>query len=96
MGTYYILYNPMAGNGCCKNVAECMQVIYENTKIIDMTRIPDYRAFMCGLHEEDILVIVGGDGTLNRFVNDIDGIEISQDIMYGSHRRCTAGITAVA
>ena len=82
METYYIFYNPMAGNGSCKKYAECLPFIYDNTEMIDMTRITNYRAFLCGLRKEDILVIVGGDGTLNRFVNDTDGIEISQEILY--------------
>ena len=82
METYYILYNPMAGDGSCKKDAECLQIIYDNIEMIDMTRITNYRAFLCDLPKEDILVIVGGDGTLNRFVNDTEGIEISQEILY--------------
>lgn len=82
METYYILYNPMAGNGTSRNLSECMQVFYDNTRIIDITRITNYRAILRDMRKEDILVIVGGDGTLNRFVNDTDGIEISQQILY--------------
>ena len=82
METYYILYNPMAGDGSSKKYAECMPIIFDRVELIDMTRITNYRAFLYGLRREDILVIVGGDGTLNRFVNDTDGIEISQEILY--------------
>lgn len=82
MGTYYILYNPLAGNDSCKNDAECLQCIYDNTALIDMTRITNYRAFLRDMEEDDSLVIVGGDGTLNRFANDTDGIEIRQEILY--------------
>ena len=82
METYYILYNPMAGNGACKKTAECMEVFYDDTKIVDMTHITNYRAFLRDMHKADILVIIGGDGTLNRFVNDTDGMEISQEILY--------------
>lgn len=59
-----------------------MPIIFDRVELIDMTRITNYRTFLCGLRKEDILVIVGGDGTLNRFVNDTDGIEISQEILY--------------
>ena len=82
METFYILYNPMAGDGSSKKYAECMPIIFDRVELIDMTRITNYRAFLYGLRREDILVIVGGDGTLNRFVNDTDGIEISQEILY--------------
>lgn len=82
METYYILYNPKAGNGNCKKYAECMPIIYDQAELVDMTRITNYPAFLRDMHKEDILVIVGGDGTLNRFVNDTEGIEISQEILY--------------
>lgn len=82
METHYILYNPLAGNGTCQKDAECLQVFYDSTKLIDMTRITNYRAFLGGMDQNDTLVIVGGDGTLNRFVNDTTGIEIPQEILY--------------
>ncbi len=82
MKTYYILYNPLAGKGSCQHDAQCLQCIYDSSVLIDMTRITNYRAFLSGLHPEDVLVIIGGDGTLNRFVNATEGIEISQEILY--------------
>ena len=82
METYYILYNPKAGNGNCKKYAECMPIIYDQAELVDMTRITNYPAFLRDMRKEDILVIAGGDGTLNRFVNDTEGIEISQEILY--------------
>ena len=82
METHYILYNPLAGNGTCQKDAACLQVFYDSTKLIDMTRITNYRVFLGGMDQNDTLVIVGGDGTLNRFVNDTEGIEIPQEILY--------------
>lgn len=82
MDTHYILYNPLAGDGSCKKDAECLQCIYENTALMDMTRISDYRAFVDNLDPDDTLVILGGDGTLNRFANDTDGMEFPQEILY--------------
>lgn len=82
METYYILYNPMAGDGSCQKYAECMPIIYDRVELIDMTHITNYHAFLRDLRKDDVLVIIGGDGTLNRFVNDTDGIEISQEILY--------------
>ena len=72
----------MEGDGSCKNDAECMPIIYDQVELVDMTRITNYRAFLRDMHKEDILVIVGGDGTLNRFINDTDGVEILQKILY--------------
>ena len=47
-----------------------------------MTRITNYAAFIGGIEKGDYIVVVGGDGTLNRFVNDTDGIQIDQEIVY--------------
>ncbi|MBQ8356428.1 MAG: diacylglycerol kinase family protein [Clostridia bacterium] len=47
-----------------------------------MTRIDDYKALLEPLSAEDQLILCGGDGTLNRFINDTDGIDIKCRILY--------------
>ena len=80
---YYVLYNPLAGNKTCAQKIEKLKAQYtENTEYCDMTKISDYRSFLEKLEEDDVLVISGGDGTLNRFVNDTEGIEINNEILY--------------
>ena len=83
MAKGYVIYNPLAGNGKAKEDAQLLQMVLdEELEYYDMTRITNYAAFISGMEREDYLVIVGGDGTLNRFVNDTNGIEISQEIFY--------------
>ena len=48
----------------------------------DVTRITNYESFLQGLNNDDYLVICGGDGTLNRFINNTANFDIPQDIMY--------------
>lgn len=50
------------------------------TDIVD--GITNYKVFLSNLSTDDYLVIVGGDGTLNRFVNDTNGIDIPQEVLY--------------
>ena len=50
-------------------------------KYINMTEI-SYPEFFSSLNPVDKVTICGGDGTLNRFVNDTRGISISNDILY--------------
>ena len=53
--TTYILYNPLAGSGDCKKDAQALEVLYDNTKLIDVTQITNYPVFLGGLeadHEE--------------------------------------------
>ena len=83
MAKGYVIYNPLAGNGQAQEDAQLLQfVLDEELEYYDITRITNYEAFIGGIAQEDYLVIVGGDGTLNRFVNDTDGMEITQEIVY--------------
>ena len=83
MSKGYVIYNPLAGNGKAKEDAQLLQMLLdEELEYYDMTRITNYAAFIGGMEKEDYLVIVGGDGTLNRFVNDTNGVEITQEIVY--------------
>lgn len=79
----YILYNPNSGDKNAQNKAE-MLINEKNleSKIIDITQITDYKAFLSPLNENDTLILCGGDGTLNRFINDTDGIVIIPDVLY--------------
>lgn len=84
MEKYYLLYNPYASNGRSKFEAECIDFAnpFNNTSIIDMSEIRDYHIFFKSLNEQDGIVIFGGDGTLNRFINDTKNIHISNKIYY--------------
>ena len=82
MGKIYILYNPKANNGSGKDDAENLQVCYPDAVMIDMTHITRYPVFFEGLESDDEIIICGGDGTLNRFINDIQGIEIKNTLYY--------------
>ncbi len=83
MATGYVLYNNLAG---CRTTDDDIRVLEfaltEPLKFIDITKIKDYRLFLSGLEKDDYLVICGGDGTLNRFVNDTDGLDFSGEILY--------------
>lgn len=83
MGKGYVIYNPMAGNGKSKEEANLLPLVFDDElEYFDMTRITNYTAFLGGMEKDDYLVIAGGDGTLNRFVNDTDGIDIRPEILY--------------
>ena len=83
MAKGYILYNPIAGNG---TVQESVKVLSERlpapVEYFDVTEITNYETFLRDLNPDDYLVICGGDGTLNRFINNTANINIEQDILY--------------
>ena len=80
---HYILYNPLAGNADCSEKIEELKVLYgEDTECLNLTEMKDYRTFAESLSPDDVIIICGGDGTINRFVNNTEGIEINSEILY--------------
>ncbi len=82
MSKYYILYNPHAGNGSSEATAHAIKKSekYEPSETIDMTSVDSYS----DLFSEDLdisVIICGGDGTLNRFINDTADIPLG-DVYY--------------
>ena len=68
----YILYNPRANNGIKPD-------FLEGVEYIDVIGL-DYQKFFDSLAEEDEVVFVGGDGTLNYFINAVDTDNIKNKV----------------
>jgi len=80
---YYILFNPLSGNGSCENRMETLFVDKDCEKVYcDTTGKEGYVNLLSGLDIEDKIILCGGDGTLNRFINDVDCTEIKNDILF--------------
>ena len=81
--TYYVLYNPYAGNGTGKEKAQELTQIYkdEELKFYDITKLNGYASFFSKIGTSDPVILAGGDGTINRFVNDTEGLSIPNDIL---------------
>ncbi len=80
---YCIIYNPISDNcrgklhadKLCSKLADCC------TSVLDMTTIESYNYFFAA-HKGENIVICGGDGTLNRFINEIQGIDTDNSFYY--------------
>ena len=83
MATGYILYNEKAGTG---KIADAMQKLKAKLqgelKLVDVLKLEDYAAFVKDLTSDDYVVVAGGDGTLNHFVNNVEGMQIPCDVLY--------------
>lgn len=80
---FYVLYNPIAGKGKCEEIARSLENKLGGSVegYADMTKITNYSAFLSDKGDCS-LVICGGDGTLNRFVNDAAGCELQNEVHY--------------
>ena len=79
----YALYNPFAGNQTCEEQSKKLREFYspDELEFRSMADI-NYSEFFPSLNANDKVIICGGDGTLNRFVNDTRDIAITNDILY--------------
>ena len=68
----YYLYNSLANNGIRPQVPA-------GTELIDAVGL-DYPAYLNGLAPEDEVVLIGGDGSLNYFINAVRGTELKNKI----------------
>lgn len=80
----HILYNPLAGGGSGRARAEKLaQSLPGGTaQLTDLTQLHDYGAFFASVPAGDRIFLTGGDGTLNRFLNDTADIPLPDELWY--------------
>ena len=79
-----VLYNPKAGNGNGEEAIRRLDSMLSDCQLRyqDMTGVDDYFDLFRDIAPGERLLIAGGDGTLNRFVNDTEGIRGDLPIWY--------------
>lgn len=83
MAVGYVIYNKMAGRDMGLEQVKTLELLYdEPLKFIEVTEISNYRVFLQGLEKEDFIILAGGDGTLNHFINHIEGVDFPNDVLY--------------
>jgi len=83
MAKGYVFYNPLSGNGKGREQAKKLEAfVTDPLEYYDMTRITNYNALIGGMGADDYIILAGGDGTLNRFINDTADLEIAHEILY--------------
>lgn len=85
MSKYVVLFNAKAGNGQGEKIArEGLAAVWPKHEFeyVDMTQVKSYKELFAGYDPKQKYVIVGGDGTLNHFINDVDEKDLPADISY--------------
>lgn len=81
MSKVYVFYNPLANNGRGEeSINQLLETIDGEHVLCDMTK--GYGSIINEISADDTLILCGGDGTLNRFINEIDVDNIECDILY--------------
>ena len=81
---YFVLYNPISGNGFGQSRVNDLKTILTDGELsfCDVREVGDMKSFLNGISETDVLILAGGDGTVNRFVNDTDGMVLPSNFYY--------------
>lgn len=79
-----ILYNPLSSNGKTIKPAEkfAKKLRNEGKEVIvkSLLTITDVKKFLNGYTAEDRIIIFGGDGTIHRIANSVEGIKITPQV----------------
>ena len=78
----YVLFNTLAGNKNLEQETESLREFLDGDIIKKDVQTIDYKTFLAPLTENDTIILCGGDGTLNHFANDTDGIDVPCEILY--------------
>ena len=68
----YYLYNSLANNGIKPKLEQGIELV----NAVGL----DYAAYLKGLAPDDEIVLIGGDGTLNYFINAVKGCDIKNNV----------------
>ena len=82
MDKTYILFNRYAGHGKSAQEATQLSLSIGNSSLVDMTEMESYANFFASIDPTDDVIICGGDGTLNRFINDTKNVRFDNKIYY--------------
>ena len=79
----YILFNPLSGDGESESGAiSYSKRIEGDYKIINITELGSYADFVSAISEDDEVYLFGGDGTINKFANGLEGAELKTPVYY--------------
>ncbi len=81
---YIILFNPLSGNKSAKkNVYKLDDILTNNDlNYVEMTPDFDYKGFMNKVKDDERVVLCGGDGTINRFINEVEEADLEKPVFY--------------
>ena len=82
---YYVLYNNLSANKQGLEYSRKLlgNAVPEDASLVDVTSIDNYADFWASIDlENDTVVLSGGDGTLNRFVNANVGLKLPKNLFY--------------
>ena len=83
MSKSYVFWNSKSGKSSRDGVDKLVSLLKgDELDIVDVIRFDGYKSYLKNIDDGDKIYLVGGDGTLNRYVNDMDGMNLTNDVFY--------------
>lgn len=84
MAKYHVLYNKKSGPTGENVRLDSLASFYEGDELdfVNILELEDYEAYFSRFMPQDALILVGGDGTINQFINRTKHISIANPIYY--------------
>ena len=84
MKKYRVLFNPKSGNGRGEADVHKLENIWPEADFSysDITAISDIPGYLTTVPEDTGIILAGGDGTVNHFINDLGGKDPGREILY--------------
>ena len=80
MAKSYVFYNPLAGGAVENEISKLKDMLDCEAVFCDLT-VTQVEEIVSELEKDDNIVICGGDGTLNRFINALNGEELPCQVL---------------
>ncbi len=83
MSRSYLFWNSRSGKRS-RDGLEALKAKLNDDELdaVDVIGFAGYREYLSGIQSDDRIYLIGGDGTLNRFANETDGMNLTNDIYY--------------
>ena len=80
---YKVLYNPYAGSIVNEKIKEMLSELLKEHEFVleDITKV-DYAEFFKALKKDENILLVGGDGTISRFVTETQSYNCKNSVWY--------------
>lgn len=85
MEKFTVLINPLAGSSDRAQIEQTLELLMPKDRLhfVDITKIKHYQSDLLNrLEPDEHIMLVGGDGTINRFINAVDCETCGHSIYY--------------